>query len=757
MFEGVSFDFTDSERSEQVEPQNTKTGEVAQHTFPVAHGKDFFGYLVLKEKQPLDKKELALIYNAIALLAVILQNRKISDLLKSENKELTISVGENEKFIQNITFTVPILIYIFDTKKGVNLYANKELTEMLGYSQKDLDDLGEGFLATLTHRDDISKIVTHHTLLDSMNPGEVREIEYRLKGKDGLWHWLSSRDTPYLKDDKGGTLQILGTATDITEKKANENQLKTINTRLRDVVEVTRRMAACTDLNSFSEALCDGFTSTLDVSGCVFYLLGPEGFKRMAGKGHHDFPEILPFREYREDRIANRLNSLAKKRIWLFQLTDSQNMSNGFIALWSKQNGEFSLQDTEIGAVLTSYSSSAIGTLQAREKLRIKEEQARQSDKMKALGQLAGGVAHDFNNMLGGIVGFSEMLKDELTGNEELSSYAETIIKTAERASDLTKKLLSFSRKGKKVSQKISMHEIIKDVIVILERTVSKKITIETSLKASCDTIEGDSSQLQSALLNLALNARDAMPEGGRLLFSSVNEKEPMDGNPIENSQSQMAGRSRFLLKIADSGKGIPEKVIPHIFEPFFTTKEVGHGTGLGLAAVYGTIQDHHGVIGVHSKEGEGTEFEISLPLISDGSPTDHDSPDSSPVYSGTRGTILLVDDEQVIRLVGKNHLTKEGYNVVVARDGEEAIRIFRKEKDKFQLILLDLVMPNMDGRECFLKLRKIDPDIPILLCSGFTTESAINDLLKMKHTKFLNKPYLRLDFLKIIAELLQK
>jgi len=374
------------------------------------------------------------------------------------------------------------------------------------------------------------------------------------------------------------------------------------------------------------------------------------------------------------------------------------------------------------------------------------EEQLRQAHKMDVVGQLAGGVAHDFNNMLTGIIGAAEMLNWRLGEDPYNAKLTAVILDAATRSADLTRQLLAFSRKGKITSTAISINDCINAVVAILERTIDKRINLRVELKAQNPTIIGDPGLLQNALLNLAVNARDAMPEGGTLTFTTCNVE--LAGSSLPG---QPAAGPYLEISVADTGIGMSPEVLEHIYEPFFTTKETGKGTGLGLAAVYGTVKEHNGTIGVTSEPGKGTVFRLCLPS---GTSQGSEMAEGEETVQG-KGGIMLVDDEAIIRLSGHCLLEELGYQVYLAEDGEQALELYSREHARIGLVILDMVMPKLSGKETFLRLKRLDPEVRVLFSSGFHREGTVQELLGIGAKGFIHKPYRLQNLSKSVAEAL--
>ena len=378
------------------------------------------------------------------------------------------------------------------------------------------------------------------------------------------------------------------------------------------------------------------------------------------------------------------------------------------------------------------------------------QEQLNHSRKMDSIGQLAGGIAHDFNNMLAGIMSSSQLLKLSKNLTKEDNECVDIILQATERATDLTAKLLAFGRKGKIASTVINIHKIVDDTVAILSRTIDKKISISVEKGAQNDSIVGDISGLQNAFMNIGINASHAMPHGGKIQIKTKNiqlSKTYCDTSPFEIEPGPYIG-----IEIRDTGSGIPQKNLKKIFEPFYTTKEQGKGTGLGLAAVYGTIKDHHGAVNVYTEEGVGASFNILLPCSE--KRVDLKQVETT-VITGS-GQILLVDDEEIIRILGKRILQQLGYQVLLAKNGREGLEIFQKKHAEIDLVLMDMIMPEMTGSEAFFKMKQVDNNCKVIMSSGFTRNENINEMKKSGLSGFIQKPYQYFELSQLLAKVLK-
>jgi PAS domain S-box-containing protein len=379
-----------------------------------------------------------------------------------------------------------------------------------------------------------------------------------------------------------------------------------------------------------------------------------------------------------------------------------------------------------------------LGTYEDITERKLAEEALQHAQKLEAIGQLAGGIAHDFNNLLGGIIGAADLIRGRLTESADVRSLAHEILKTSERAAELTSKLLAFSRRGRMQNEIIDLGEAIENVTTLLRRSIDRRITLGVEQRATISTVRGDASELESALLNLGLNARDAMQRGGRMRITTENIE--LSQEHCEASTFQLMPGIYVRVRVEDSGTGIPPEIRARVFEPFFTTKPRGEGTGLGLSAVYGAVCSHGGAVTVlDGPDGKGTVFQIDIPTVN--APTSSREPAlSGPVPDGLR--VLLIDDEPVIRSSASRLLRELGAIVHVAEDGDEGVTFFEQHQDEIDLVILDVIMPGCSGRECYRMLKDIRPDIRIIMSSGFTRDELIEDITEDGAAAVLKKPY---------------
>lgn len=395
---------------------------------------------------------------------------------------------------------------------------------------------------------------------------------------------------------------------------------------------------------------------------------------------------------------------------------------------------------------------------EANQLLKTTQEQLVQSQKLEALGKLAGGIAHDFNNLLGAILGYANLLKNEFSTNPPIYKKLSIIEMSAQRGAELTRQLLGFARKGQYEKKKIDLNQSIQETCQLLSRSLDKNINIQTEFESSLWPIEGDGTQIQQVLMNLGVNARDAMPYGGDLMLSSRNI---IADKAYCQSHKKLKPGNYVRISISDTGLGISKEIQDKIFDPFFTTKPVGKGTGLGLSMVYGIMGNHNGVISVYSELNQGTIFHLYFPAM-EGAAADqkndseiHEQDDFHKRLREERclegKKFLIVDDEKNIRELVGDILRSYGAIVSYSTNGEEAIKEIEDGK-RVDQVILDVIMPKMDGIQAFFKMRMMNPELPVLFCSGYSENSEMTELRRINHVDFIQKPFCEDSLLKKIV-----
>jgi signal transduction histidine kinase/ActR/RegA family two-component response regulator len=417
----------------------------------------------------------------------------------------------------------------------------------------------------------------------------------------------------------------------------------------------------------------------------------------------------------------------------------------GVLSFLTRREEGFSTEDLAIATAFASHAAVALEnsrllheSRRAYDELAQTQGQLEQAQKMDAIGRLAGGVAHDFNNLLTVILGRTDILLTQIKAEDPLRRGIALIQRTAGRAAELTKQLLAFSRKQVLEAVVLDLGVVTTDMKEMLARLIGEDIALVTNLAATLGHVKADRGQIEQVVMNLAINARDAMPQGGQLVVETANAD--LDDEYVRRNVGSRPG-PHVMLAVSDSGVGIPRELQRHIFEPFFTTKEQGKGTGLGLATVYGIVKQSGGYIEVDSEPGRGTTFRIYLPRVDSASPAAERSPRAAAPTGGTE-TILLVEDEDGVRELARDILRSSGYTVLEGRNGAEGLLLGERHQGALDLLLTDVVMPRMSGRELAERMVSLRPELSVLYMSGYTDDAVIRHGVLGSDTAFLQKPF---------------
>ena len=645
-------------------------------------------------------------------IALYAHNRTLRKAVNSRTAELKSS----KDLFERIYNSVNDAIFIHDIGSGAILDVNERMLEMYGYSRETIINLPVGALSTGTSPFSQAEAIVWMT---KAIQGEPQLFEWRAKGCDGHLFWveINMRRARIGEDDR-----ILVTARDISERKIAEQAINT-----------SREL--------FAAAFQSGpLLMTISDMETGRYLEVNDNFQRLSGFTRE---ELIG-----STSIEIGWLSAEDRELFLRELRINGRASGIELRL-NRKNGN-PIWCLYFGEIITiAGEQKLLSIVEDITDRNLAEEQLRQAMKMDVVGQLAGGIAHDFNNMLTVILGASKILEKHVTHDPLLIKLVSAITEAATRSAELTHQLLAFSRKGERSQVKFNINETITAAISLLEHSIDKNILLETRLLAHEVLVSGDPTLLQNALLNLGTNARDAMPEGGKITFTTANME--LDNDFCASHAYQITPGQFLEISVSDTGYGMEQEIIKHIFEPFFSTKAVGEGTGLGLALVYGTVKGHQGCIDVYSEPGIGTVFKIYIPVIEGQEPV---ATEVEEYLSGSGG-VLLVDDEPLLRNVGKYLLEEMGYKVYLAQDGEQALEVYDRERGYISLVILDMVMPRMGGKETLTRLVKKYPDIKVLISSGFHPEETPKTLEDLGAIGFVHKPYRRLDLSKAVSKAL--
>ncbi len=411
----------------------------------------------------------------------------------------------------------------------------------------------------------------------------------------------------------------------------------------------------------------------------------------------------------------------------------------GILTARRSRRRDFGQDDLHFLQAVANVLAASTERRQAEEEQGRLEEQLRQAQKMEAVGRLAGGVAHDFNNLLTVITGYSEMLCQALPEGQTLRDQAEQILRAGERAAGLTRQLLAFGRKQMLAPRVLNLNALVTESGKMLRRLIGEDIVLSTELDPTLYPVWGDAGQIEQVLMNLAVNARDAMPTGGQLTLRTSNVT--LNGAAL-GERPEVAPGPYALLTVSDTGCGMAAHVKARIFEPFFTTKEMGKGTGLGLATVYGIVKQSGGHIEIDSEPGQGSSFRIYLPPQRDVRANPAPDPRRGDDAPGGTETVLLVEDEEAVRALARQSLRLKGYAVLEAGDGEEALSVCRAHRGPIDLLLTDAVMPRLSGGELAQEVQKMRPDTKVLFMSGFTDSTLVRHGVIQGEIDCLLKPF---------------
>ena len=632
----------------------------------------------------------------------------LRDVTESRRREEALR--ESERQYRNLVDNALVGIYTTDLEGNI-LYANEALIEMLGFeSYEDMKSVG--VLARYSNLGD------RDTFIKSIKEiGKLNDFEVDLLTKSGGVKNVIL--TGVLEGDV-----ISGMILDITERKQAAEERIRLATAVEQAAEsviISDRKGTIHYVNPAFKRL-SGFSGE-DIVGKNFRILKSESHDKSF---YRDMWQTISSGKAWAGRISNRMKdgSVRQFETTISPIRDKNGVIVNFVSVNRDVTQEVAL-----------------------------EAQLFQAQKMEAVGTLAGGIAHDFNNLLQVIQGYTEVLQGEVDRNKSSFEALLKIHRSAKRGAELTRQLLTFSRKVQSERRPLDLNREVEQVKKLLERTIPKMIEIELYLSEGPAVVSADPIQVEQAIMNLAVNAKDAMPDGGKIVIET--ERVKLDDQFCKTHLGARPGEY-VLLSISDTGHGMDREILDHVFEPFYTTKDVGKGTGLGLAMVYGIIKNHEGYILCYSEINTGTTFKIYLPAMEQSG--QRQKPDKmEDLFKGGEETILLVDDEEYIRDLGVELLTDVGYKVLTATNGEEGLQIYKKEQKKIDLIILDLVIPGMGGKKCYEEILKINPRAKILIVSGYSANGPGKSALEAGAKGFVGKPFDVSHLLEKIREILDE
>ncbi len=643
--------------------------------------------------------------------ASIVIHRNITEL-----KLTQAALKQNEEMFRAIVEGDPDAVFV--QTDGLFAYLNKRALELFG-AESQVDLLGK-------------------PILDCIHPGFLKTVKERIRLSSIQRKAVPAAEEIFLRMD-GSPVDVEVSAVPITFKGQNGS--------LVFAHDITNRKQADQERLLLTTAIEQSAESVLitDTEGTILYINSAfeqiNGYSRQEAVGKK--ARILIERNEKDTAVYEDLQmTLDRGEVWRGRLTNQKKDKTLYEA------------EVTISPIKDKYGRiiNYVGVSRDVTKEALLQKQFIQAQKMEAVGTLAGGIAHDFNNLLQVVLGYSELMLRRKSEGENDYSDLQKIFQAGKRGTELVKSLLMFSRKLETKYRPINLNQEIIQIQGLLARTIPKTIRIDLRLSGDIKPIHADQSQIGQILMNLAVNARDAMPNGGTLTIETTNVEL---GREYCDTHIEAKPGGYVLLTVSDTGQGIDRETLSHIFEPFFTTKGVGKGTGLGLATVYGIVKDHDGHIICHSEPGRGTTFKIYFHAIQ----TDEDVEilqSETDIPHGTE-TILLVDDDEVVRDLAAAVLDNFGYQVITASNGKDALNIYIRRNREIALVILDLIMPEMDGKQFLNEVLRIDPKAKVIIASGHSVNGKVEEIFLSRAKAFVDKPYDIKDLLKNVRNVLDK
>ena len=546
--------------------------------------------------------------------------------------------------------------------------------------------------------------------LKSFQDGKIHEHDTQVIDSNGEIRYFHCTANVALRDKDGKPVAVIEISRDITKRKQAEEEIR----KLSSAVEQSIDGVAISDLEA-----------KLTYVNCAFARMHGYSPEEMIGI---KFVDLLKKEEL--DKYTNGLNKVKTLGSWTCEIEHIRKDATSYPTFMSVNL----LKDAEGKATGVQ---AVVRDISEQKKL---EEQFRQAQKMEAVGTLAGGVAHDFNNLLTVIIGNAELALMDVIKDESLRKGIEETKKAGEKAASLTRQLLAFSRKQVIMPEVIDLNKGINETKNMLKRTIGEDIEFLTVLEPELWKAYADSGQIDQVIMNMVVNARDVMPQGGKLIIETANvdlDKNYFCERGIEGEKSG----HYVMLTVSDTGKGMDKEIQEHIFEPFFTTKEVGKGTGLGLSTIYGIVKQNDGFIWVYSEPGKGTTFKVYLPRVK-GDMEPEEKEQTSVAELGGSETVLIVEDDDSLRNLAQKALRQHGYKVLVAENGENALKVGKEHDGQIDLMITDVVMPKMGGREAAERLQPLYPQMKVIYMSGYTDNAIVHHAVLEPGLNYFEKPF---------------
>ena len=658
------------------------------------------------------------------ILGVVLVFRDVTGRVRAEEE-----LKKNESLLKEAQRVAHIGHWELDGPTGIPTWS-EEIFHIFGLDPAQGEPSFEAH-RNIVHAEDWGLLENAVSRLST--EGTAFDIEFRLVRPDGSVRWMNAKGYPW-KDAQGKVIRLFGTAQDITDRKRAELDLRTQISLMESLLEAIPAPVFFKNTDHVYLGCNEAFA---ELTGL------PKD--RIIGKSVFDLAPTELAEVYRAQDEA------------LFKKPGSQIYES------SVRNSDGSLRDVIFHKATFTDSSGALAgligvMLDITERKKAEQEQARlknqlfQAQKMEAVATLTGGIAHDFNNLLTIINGYTEIMLVETPEDDPKHPDLLRVLETGRKGAELVQRLLAFTRKGESNPQSMNLNRLVEQSVAFMERTFPKMVVIQTALGKDLGMVNIDASQIEQVLLNLCVNAKEAMPEGGSLKIETRNTL--LDEEYCKRHPEATSGR-HVLMEVSDTGAGMNKETMKRIFDPFFTTKgwDFKKGTGLGLSVAKGIVEQHGGWVTCRSEPGKGTTFSVYLPAI-DVAPLQRGPEPEGPTGSG--GKILLVDDEEYVRDLGKRILERAGHTVITASSGTEALEIYAEDRENIGLVILDLMMPQMSGEACLAEFLKINRQVKVIISTGHSLDETESRRLGMSARGFVSKPYQMGELIQAVQESLQ-
>ena len=612
---------------------------------------------------------------------------------------------EQQALMHCLLDSIPDPIYVKDNR-GLYLGCNLAYADFVGMEQNKIYGCSAAEVL-----DEERSTGSHMEDLRVLANGETLETEGWVEAAGGRRVYHNTVKIPYLESSAGST-GMIGISRDLTRRIEMEQEM--------------RRLAVAVEQSTESIMITD-------VEGAILYVNA--AFEAVTGYDAEEVigkrPDILKSGRHDEAYIARLWKTISAGETWEGRFTNRRKDGN----LYEEEAVIYPIRDAS-GQLVNFVSISRDITQEA-----AIEKHLRQQQKMNAVGELAGGVSHDFNNILTAILGYVALCLNTVDEESKTYLYLQEILKAGDRAAKLVRQILTFSRQEEQQFHSLALQPIIEDSLSLVQTTMKKNIALEMQVDPDCGPIMGDTTQLQQVIVNLCTNAVHALgKEQPGTLAVSLSRIEVTADHPVEQAVELSEG-PYACLTVSDTGCGMSQEVQERIFEPYFTTKKSGEGTGFGLSIVHGIVRKHRGVITVVSEQGRGTTFSLYFPLLNAPAGQEATPDGGSTVREQGHGCILFVDDDQTILSMGREILESYGYDVITAPDGRKALELFSSDPAGYDAVVTDYSMPEMNGHELIREVRSVRQDIPAILCSGYMEKVEGEDLGKLGHTTYMGKP----------------